>query len=122
MKVSRVTFEKLNQQIHFCSCGNRCLFCMCAFKWDMVVVILKWCLYLWGAYFYGCLLSKLHCILLTKFCMYWVKLVDCVIPCVVINPRRACAVRVAVRGLLVILSVWSVCPVKLFQLHSGLNA
>ena len=44
--------------------------------------------------------------------MYWVKLVDCVIPCVVINPRRACAVRVAVRGLLVILSVWSVCPVK----------
>ena len=61
-------------------------------------------------------------ILLTKFCMYWVKLVDCVIPCVVINPRRACAVRVAVRGLLVILSVWSVCPVKLFQLHSGLNA
>ena len=51
MKVSRVMFEKLNQQIHFCSCGNRCLFCMCAFKWDMVVVILKWCLYLWGAYF-----------------------------------------------------------------------
>ena len=48
--------KKLNQQIHFHMCGNRCLFmwgayfCMRVYKRDVLVVI-KMCAYMHGAYF-----------------------------------------------------------------------